>query len=91
MVDITPLGWAWAIATGIDSQGRIVGYGLNPQNKEHAFLLTPNVIVKGGPGGNGNQTQRLEVPEPASSALALFGAAAFLSARGRRRARASCG
>ncbi|MBN1918784.1 MAG: DUF3466 family protein, partial [Verrucomicrobia bacterium] len=34
-------GWVLNKAYGIDDSGRIVGYGVNPQGLERAFLLTP--------------------------------------------------
>lgn len=34
-------GWNLKIATGINDAGQIVGVGVNPAGKTHAFLLTP--------------------------------------------------
>jgi probable HAF family extracellular repeat protein len=35
-------GWTLWCATGINNAGQIVGYGINSQGFEHAFLLTPS-------------------------------------------------
>jgi probable HAF family extracellular repeat protein len=38
-------GWQLWAATGINNAGQIVGYGLDPQGYEHAFLMTPTTTV----------------------------------------------
>jgi probable HAF family extracellular repeat protein len=37
----TNSNWSLTEATGINNHGQIVGFGVNPQNAVHAFLLTP--------------------------------------------------
>lgn len=38
---INASGWSLKIATAINNAGQIVGVGINPAGKTHAFLLTP--------------------------------------------------
>jgi probable HAF family extracellular repeat protein len=37
-------GWTFQEAHAINDRGQIAGFGLNPQGKVHAFLLTPNNV-----------------------------------------------
>lgn len=41
ITDGSNTGWTLQVATDINEFGRIVGYGINPQGKTEAFLLTP--------------------------------------------------
>ncbi len=41
MIDISPDGWTDTFATNINESGWIIGYGVNPEGKEHSFLLVP--------------------------------------------------
>ena len=46
MLDLNSLiapssGWTLNSATAINDKGQIVGYGNDPANQSHAFLLTP--------------------------------------------------
>ena len=41
VVGVAGTGWSLRHATAINDVGQIVGYGMNPQGEEHAFLLTP--------------------------------------------------
>jgi probable HAF family extracellular repeat protein len=52
-------GWTFQEAHGINNRGQIVGTGLNPDGKVHAFLLTPTVSVSSVSGSgtyNGTAT-----------------------------------
>jgi probable HAF family extracellular repeat protein len=46
---LLPAGSGWLLwsATGINNAGQIVGYGINPQGYEHAYLLTPSTTAAG--------------------------------------------
>ena len=37
-------GWTLGYASGINDNGQIVGYGINPSGQKHAYLLTPTPI-----------------------------------------------
>jgi probable HAF family extracellular repeat protein len=41
--DLLPAGTGWVLnfATAVNDRGQIAGWGVNPQGKVHAFLLTP--------------------------------------------------
>jgi probable HAF family extracellular repeat protein len=41
--DDLPAGSGWTLrnAVGVNDAGQIVGYGINPDNQTHAYLLTP--------------------------------------------------
>jgi probable HAF family extracellular repeat protein len=41
LTDNSADGWTLYSATGINSNGAIVGYGLNPLGSQHGYLLTP--------------------------------------------------
>jgi probable HAF family extracellular repeat protein len=70
MVDLNSLtvgsGWDLNSATGINEEGDIVGYGINPSGQGDAFLLTPNVSA---------------VPDQPTTAVYLLAAAALALAQ----------
>jgi probable HAF family extracellular repeat protein len=41
---VTGTGWTFQEAHAINDRGQIAGFGLNPQGKVHAFLLTPTDV-----------------------------------------------
>jgi probable HAF family extracellular repeat protein len=43
----TSSGWTLSYANGINDAGEIVGYGINPQGMNHAFLLRPRLGITG--------------------------------------------
>ncbi len=64
-------GWQLQGATGINSQGDIVGYGIDPNSTPAAFILTPDAPPA--------------VPEaPSSMALCLLSAVGFVAFKPRR-------
>ncbi len=42
LLDSTGTGWQLTDASGINNAGQIVGTGVNPAGRVHAYLLTPN-------------------------------------------------
>ncbi|HEX8151439.1 MAG TPA: Calx-beta domain-containing protein [Pyrinomonadaceae bacterium] len=41
---VTGTGWTFQEAHGVNDRGQIAGFGLNPDGKVHAFLLTPTNV-----------------------------------------------
>jgi probable HAF family extracellular repeat protein len=39
--EVAGAGWSLSYAYAINDLGQIVGYGINSQGEEHAFMLTP--------------------------------------------------
>jgi probable HAF family extracellular repeat protein len=79
------IGWVLADALGINSVGQIVGYGINPEGKQHAYLLTPCntcTVVDTLP------QSPFEVPLPPSAALfaSVLGALGLLRRWRKRKA-----
>ena len=48
-----PAGWTLEEATGINDNGWIVGYGINPSGVQDAFLLTPVPRLPGDANADG--------------------------------------
>ncbi len=61
-------GWTLEQATGINDNGQICGYGINPSGQTDSFLLTPTAPT----------------PEPSTVALLGVGAVALIGYRWRR-------
>jgi probable HAF family extracellular repeat protein len=66
-------GWILNSATAINNKGQIVGFGINPNGVQHAFLPTPTAAA----------------PEPTSVALLSLGALGLAGHAWRKRRRAA--
>ena len=66
-------GWALQDAHGINDLGQIVGYGINPDGNQHAYLLSPLSQPPTDPPPAGSP-----VPEPSTIVLAMLAGTAFL-------------
>jgi probable HAF family extracellular repeat protein len=78
MIDLNSLlpagsGWALEVATAINDSGQVVGFGINPEGQQEAFLL--DTASSSDPSA----------PEPAS--MALFGAGAAVLVMMRKKLR----